>query len=516
MTDQIARLAARIATVERRLDSASRTAKLAYSSIEGGAIEVFDEDGSLRAVIGQQPDGTTGLSVVNSEPPLAPSAPTVEPILGGLSVGWDGTWAADPALAVRDLGRIQVHILPSAETEPDVRNPTCTIESQSGGTVAVPCFSYDPVWIKLMAVNTAGMPGPPSDAVQGIARKLVDSDVLSGTLTAKEIKAGSLTADAFDVNSVRAGILTAGSIKSAMIDVDALKGKVITGSVVQTSESGQRIALDPQNSALTFYSGVPEEKGPGVMVAEITDHGSWLQPALFLRAPSIGGDRPEVALTSAQEGKGNAQISLQPTGNLDAHCYMRLLGGTDASDTAKVEMYASRGAGAGGGFTYLEMTGGQIQMKAAGSGISAVTVETSAITLTGAVKVQGKLLSGTGSDLLSGDEYWQTLALKSGFSHSGGNARWRVISILGMRFLQMAGVVQVDTSGGLLVDTVFASIAAEKPKDVVPFAVARNNNAGGVSSTRVDFNTAGNFTVYTSATYKVSWFSLAGVLVPLD
>lgn len=90
MTDIISQFAARLAQVERQLARTSRTAQLAYSSIEGGAINVHDDDGGVRGVIGQQPDGTTGVVIVNGPPPPTPTAPVVEPALAGLKVTWDG------------------------------------------------------------------------------------------------------------------------------------------------------------------------------------------------------------------------------------------------------------------------------------------------------------------------------------------------------------------------------------------------------------------------------------------
>ncbi|MEW1658814.1 hypothetical protein [Streptomyces sp. NPDC093707] len=281
MTNHIAGLAARLAAVERRLDSITRTARLAYSSIEGGAIEVFDDSGSLRAVIGQQPDGSAGVTAVNGPPPPTPSVPLLEPILGGLSVTWNGTWEGG-ALTVGDLARVQVHVLRTADEEPDVRNPTATIESQSGGTIAVACPNYDPVWVRLLAVNTSGSPGRPSIAAQAAARKIVNGDVLQGTLTAREIKAGSLTADTLEANSVRAGILTAGSVTASMLSADALNGKVITGATIQTGVNGARAVLT--NSLKLFDNN-------NRVAAEATLSGGWYKEPGFLVFDSSPGDR---------------------------------------------------------------------------------------------------------------------------------------------------------------------------------------------------------------------------------
>ncbi|MBI0316847.1 hypothetical protein, partial [Streptomyces javensis] len=74
MANDLTKLAARIANLERRLTQQTRTSRLAYSSLEDGAVEVYDADGSLRAIVGQQPDGTTGINVVNGPTPPTPTA----------------------------------------------------------------------------------------------------------------------------------------------------------------------------------------------------------------------------------------------------------------------------------------------------------------------------------------------------------------------------------------------------------------------------------------------------------
>lgn len=122
MNAEVARLAARVAELERRLAAASRTSRLAYSSIENGAIDVYDEDGGLRGAIGQQPDGTTGAVAVNGPPPPTPSAPLAEPALAGLRVTWDGGFI-DALAPPLDLTRVQVHLLTSVDAVPDVRWP---------------------------------------------------------------------------------------------------------------------------------------------------------------------------------------------------------------------------------------------------------------------------------------------------------------------------------------------------------------------------------------------------------
>ncbi|MFE6066634.1 hypothetical protein [Streptomyces sp. NPDC056525] len=177
MTNPIAVLAARLAGVERRLDSTSRTAQLAYSSIEDGAISVYDGDGSLRAIIGQQPDGTTGLTVTNGPPPPQPVAPTMAPSIGGVTVGWDGR-LLDGSATPLDWARLEIH---SAEVQftPDASTLRATIESPQGGTFTVQAET--PQYVCLVARNTSGTVSLPSPMAGPLGRlPVVAEAVLDG------------------------------------------------------------------------------------------------------------------------------------------------------------------------------------------------------------------------------------------------------------------------------------------------------------------------------------------------
>ncbi|MFI1563849.1 hypothetical protein ACH4ZX_12450 [Streptomyces sp. NPDC020490] len=201
MADDLAKLAARIAALERRLTQHSRTSRLAYSSLEDGAVEVYDAGGSLRAVIGRQPDGTTGVNAVNGPPPPRPSAPQVDPVLNGLRITWDGTFA-DADAAPLDLSRVQVHLLTSADTEPDVMWPAATIEAASGASVTIATNHYGALWVRLVAVNTSGVPSAPSNTVQTSARRAASTDLGTGVVQQGHIAIGAVTTQHLAVGSV--------------------------------------------------------------------------------------------------------------------------------------------------------------------------------------------------------------------------------------------------------------------------------------------------------------------------
>ncbi|GAA3371180.1 hypothetical protein GCM10020367_20800 [Streptomyces sannanensis] len=226
----LAHLAARLAQVERLLARTSRTAQLAYSSIENGAIEIHDEDGGIRGIVGQQPDGTTGVIAVNGPPPPMPTDPLVEPSLAGLKITWDGAFADAPA-APLDLARVQVHLLPDDIGMPDVRWPTTTIEAASGASVTIALASYDNVWVRLVAVNTSGTPGTPSAAVPAAARKANGDDLTDGIVTDTKLAQAAVTGP---------------KIKAGQVTVDHLyfgaNGNIIPDPSFETGLMAERIA----------------------------------------------------------------------------------------------------------------------------------------------------------------------------------------------------------------------------------------------------------------------------------
>ncbi|MFF9204263.1 hypothetical protein ACF1AE_21080 [Streptomyces sp. NPDC014986] len=202
MANDLARLAGRIANLERLISQQSRTSQLAYSSIEDGAVEVYDVGGSLRAVIGQQPDGTSGVVAVNGPRPPIPSAPQAEPVLGGLRITWDGAFADAGTVAPLDLSRVQVHLLTSEDAEPDVMWPAATIEAASGASVTIATNYYNDVWVRLVAVNTSGTPSAASAATRSAARRAAAGDVGNGAIQEGHIAVGAIVTPHLAVGAV--------------------------------------------------------------------------------------------------------------------------------------------------------------------------------------------------------------------------------------------------------------------------------------------------------------------------
>lgn len=217
-----------IHSLDQRLKAVERSSRLSSASIDNTALEVRDDSGSLRGLVGQQGDGTTAINIVNGPTPPAPTNPTVEPALAALTVTWDGAFA-DAVAAPLDWMRCEVHIGPTDDFIPSQGTLRDTIETPQGGMVTIP-LPYTEWHVKLRSRTSSGAVSTPTSAVAGTPRKAETAD------------------------------LTAGIITADLIAVDALTGKTITGgtvtgATVRTAATGARVVLD---TAMRLYNPAGE------------------------------------------------------------------------------------------------------------------------------------------------------------------------------------------------------------------------------------------------------------------
>ncbi|MFC8449497.1 hypothetical protein [Kitasatospora sp. NPDC057223] len=245
-------LAARIAALEAALLEVSRSSRLSHSSIDDGALTVTS-GGQLRAVIGQQPDGTTGVNVVNGPTPPVPAVPTATPILGGVRVGWDGTFA-DGAPSPLDLARVEVHAATAVAFTPSAATLVTTIDTPQGGIATVPTGT--PVWVVLVARTTSGKASAPSRTAFAGPAPVVAQEVLAGivgelqladdAVTAAKVAAGAIDADALAAAAVTAvkigeaaivaGKIAANAVTNVAIAADAVTAREIATGAITTAE----------------------------------------------------------------------------------------------------------------------------------------------------------------------------------------------------------------------------------------------------------------------------------------
>lgn len=385
----------RLVQLEAKIARLERSSRLANASLDDAALEVRDAGGSLRAVVGQQPDGTTAVNVVNGPTPPVPSAPTVEPALAALAVTWNGTFAGG-AVAPLDWMRCEVHIGPTADFTPDQGTLRDTIESPQGGTVTIP-LPYSEWFVKLRSRTTSGVASAATAAVAATPRKAAAADITAGAVTAQ-----ALAADAITGKTVTGGL--------------------VTGAIVQTGASGQRVVLttegpdaeasDGTSPAVALYSGDAAEQSPGILLARTST--AWVSPAVILSSPARAFDnhaRPvdaRLELAAPQVGDGgrflltaNNALSgdLEKLGEVSVHG--STASATNGESSLWLECISGVAAPGGNGVTlgprsHFSMYGSEFRLRSVANTIeSSLYVRPTGTEATGSLTAGSLSVSGT-------------------------------------------------------------------------------------------------------------------------
>ncbi|MEV6165808.1 hypothetical protein AB0L71_28615 [Streptomyces sp. NPDC052052] len=281
MTD----LGAIVAKLQKDVAALQRESRLSSASLDNAALQVRDDSGSLRALVGQQGDGTTAVNIVNGPPPPTPSVPTVAPALAGLAVTWDGTFANTVA-APLDWMRCEVHVGATAGFTPSQGTLRDTIESPQGGMVTIP-LPYTEWFVKLRSRTSSGAASAATTGVSGTPRKAATTD----------LTAGIVTADLIAVDALTGKTITGGTINGTTIT-----GGTVTGSTVQTATTGKRIALLPDGT-MALYSGRTGGETPGSLESGINSDGEMQLGYLVLKPPTHGPTPPEITLAVGPSGE---------------------------------------------------------------------------------------------------------------------------------------------------------------------------------------------------------------------
>lgn len=221
-----------------RLDRIEASARLSHAAIDNTAVEVRDDTGSLRGLLGVQADGTTAVNIVNGPPPPAPTDPIVTSVLGGVTVSWDGQFAGG-ATAPLDWQRVEVHASTTNGFTPALETLRQTIESPQGSTVVV--VTDDPVYVRLLARSTSGTASALSAQVGPLGpTPVVADDILDGIVTETKLAAGAVTEAKIAANAVGTVALQ----DSAVLAENLADAAVAVGKIANNAVTGPAIASE--------------------------------------------------------------------------------------------------------------------------------------------------------------------------------------------------------------------------------------------------------------------------------
>ncbi|MFJ3283387.1 hypothetical protein [Streptomyces halstedii] len=250
------------------------------------------------------------------------------------------------------------------------------------------------------------------------------SKIAAGAVTTAKLDALAVTTDKLAANAITVGKISAGSVDATALKADAITGKtitggsvngaVVTGGIVRTGASGQRVVLNPQATdptdptatvpAVELYSGATGQTGPGSLSAQVTDDTS-AYPYASLCSPSVASIGPngefinsELRLLSSQPGvrggsfelNANANPHNSASGQAAAYGYVA----KDSAGTSSLTLTCFDGATAPGGTgllgpgTTVGMTGSQISLRARNSTADqTTTIRPTGVTIGGTLAV---------------------------------------------------------------------------------------------------------------------------------
>lgn len=347
------------------LKRGTRRPQLAYSSLESGQnVEVRDDDGNVRTRIGWQPDGTAGLITEGGDAPPAPTAPTVEPSLGGLRVTWDGAMANEVAKP-GDLGFVQVHVSTTSGFTPDDTTRAGSIPREGGMLPIVP-LPYEQHHVRLVGVTTGGITGDPSTEATATPVQVDEPDLTAGSVTAAHIQAGAIEADKLASLIVLASRLVAGTDTGARVElnengfraynsseeltvsVDAADGSAtLTGTIIGSAIEGGSITIGDTSGAHSVTdsdgNGNPRQRHispSGAMVRTIADTDA-AQIHFF---PPDGIDTWDGGVAYAFVNSADQPVVsyTSPSGDGDTFSQLTLEGGSSADSVVRATLLADQ------------------------------------------------------------------------------------------------------------------------------------------------------------------------------
>lgn len=319
-------LVTEVARLKRELAQVKKGQRLSHgASIENAAIEVRDDTGSLRAIVGQQGDGTTGAIVVNGPPPPQPSVPIVGSVLGGATASWDGQFTGG-AIMPLDWSRIEVHASTVDDFTPDPVTLQSTIETAQGATVVIPC--ENDIYVRFVARSTSGTASAPSGAAGPVGpAPVVATDIIDGIVTTvkladdavtqAKVAVGAIGTTEISDDAVTTPKIVAGAVQTAQLDAEAVNASKIAAGAVTTAKldalavTADKLAVNSVTAEKILAGSVSAQAlTVGIaqsIVTKLTD--TMADSSIWVRAAETGTYVTVTGVTDAVAGSTVMQVS---------------------------------------------------------------------------------------------------------------------------------------------------------------------------------------------------------------
>lgn len=281
MTSEGQRLASELVDLRRQVRSLSRASQMNRRSIEGGSIPIYDADGTYKGSVGVQPDGGTGVVTQNDPAPAAPSAPILEPALGGLTVTWDGTFAGG-AERPSALRTVEVHASSASSYTPSEATHRVNLIGAGSVTISLPPDPYTVVFVAVTFGGARSVASVAATETPAVAPSSAEIDAARQQAADAQTAASAANTKALEAAGIAAG-----------------KGKVYYGTSAP--------AADPNGLWIdtSLVNGVPgnvPKRHNGTTWVAVSDAGIQAAATAAANANTAAGN----ALTAAQNAQSKA------------------------------------------------------------------------------------------------------------------------------------------------------------------------------------------------------------------
>lgn len=228
----------------RRAEAGLRAAQLKNASITNGGLNIYDDNGVVRTVLGKQPDGSfTAISTNNPNPPPVPAAPQAISMLASLIVRHTGETATGVAWPA-DLDHLNIYY--TEEQNPDDWKPGGSLGTGFPEELPIAPLEYTSYLVCVTSVNHSGKESAKSEPVSGSPRQVVSNDLIAditsdlelsaGQVTEAALAAGAVTATKIADNSIESPKIVAGAVLGVHILADQIDGGKLTAQAITSRE----------------------------------------------------------------------------------------------------------------------------------------------------------------------------------------------------------------------------------------------------------------------------------------
>lgn len=197
----------------------------------------------------------------DTDPPRVPTTPTATNSLGVVILTWDGTFSSGTQGPDADLAWVRIEVSTDGQTFTDTNQ-------HLGGAASIPFSGYpldEPVFFRLVAVDSSGNESPPSTVVSAIPQGIVDDDLTRTTISEKIEENRQKAQSALD-NSLGAQ----GAAEAAQTAADTAQS---------AAEAAEQAALDA--------AGIAQGKGGIIYQASAPTGARATSQNLWVRKPDM-------------------------------------------------------------------------------------------------------------------------------------------------------------------------------------------------------------------------------------